>query len=209
MNKTYKGSLVTIEGIDGSGKSSLCKAIAEKLAQQDRAHLLTKEPGGSELGQHLRTLLHTRTQPICPEAEFLLFAADRAQHVQTVIAPALQAGKIVISDRMSDSSLAYQGYGRGLDCSMIEQVNHWVMGEYTPTVTIYIKVPIDIAFERIIKTRATLTAFEQEQRIFWERVSNGFDAIFAKRNNVIILDGTLPEPVLCAAAFDRLHEWIL
>ena len=111
--------------------------------------LLTKEPGATALGQHLRSLLQQRTSPICPQAEFLLFAADRAQHVTEVVLPALHSGKIVISDRMADSSRAYQEFGRGLESSWIKSINQWTMQGLEPDLTLYLKIDYATAFTRL------------------------------------------------------------
>ncbi len=200
------GKLITIEGIDGSGKSTLCKAIFTKLEKKKYSCRLTKEPGGSELGKHLRTILHERTNPLSDKAEYLLFAADRAQHFDRVIQPSLKEGKIIISDRMADSSLAYQGYGRSLDCSMIEAVNHWAMNAIKPDVTIYLKIDINTALNRIKQSRDSLTAFEQEKYLFWQRVTAGFEEIFSKRSNVLTLDARQSTEELATHAIDYLEK---
>src|SRR5690348_7272425 len=119
MAHQFPGMLITIEGIDGAGKSSLIQHLIPLLTPLVPAIKATKEPGGSQLGVELRRLLQYPTTPIAPRAEYLLFAADRAQHFHDVVIPALKEGALVISDRMSDSSLAYQGYGRGHDLTII------------------------------------------------------------------------------------------
>ena len=115
---TKKGTLITFEGIDGSGKSSAARALYDHL-KDELPVVLTREPGGTELGRVLRTLLQNRTFDLDAKAEYLLFAADRAQHMKEIVLPALAQNKIVISDRMADSSYAYQGSGRGVDPDMI------------------------------------------------------------------------------------------
>ena len=132
------GLLITIEGIDGSGKSTLAKNLTTYL-QREYETVLTKEPGGSALGKQLRTLLQTQPVPITPLAEYLLFAADRAQHFHEVIIPNLKKGRIIISDRMADSSIVYQGYGRGLDREKIKYVNQWAMQGVQPDITFYVQ----------------------------------------------------------------------
>ena len=123
MKKLKKGILISIEGIDGSGKSTLANKLRDKLQQDAFDVLLTYEPGDSALGKHLRKILHERDFEICGKSEFLLFASDRAQHFESVIIPNLKENKIVVSDRMGDSSVAYQGYGRGEDIDMIKNIN--------------------------------------------------------------------------------------
>jgi dTMP kinase len=180
------GVYITFEGIDGSGKSSAARFLYERISRV-RPALLTKEPGATELGKNLRTLLQLRTFNVTAEAEFLLFASDRAQHWQEHIKPALEKGMVVISDRSADSSLAYQGYGRGIDKAMIQQVNSWVMEGRTPDLTIYLKIDYETAMGRL-KDRHETTVFEREHKAFFDRISEGFDTIFAQRNNVITID---------------------
>lgn len=188
MNKN--GLLISFEGVDGSGKSSLAQAVYKKLITQNYDVLLTKEPGDTPLGNELRILLHEHKSKVCDKAEFLLFAADRAQHFEEIVIPALNQNKIVLSDRMADSSLAYQGYGRGLNLEIIKSVNNWAMCKKAPDITFYIKIDFTIALPRVTKRGEKLTSFEKEEQLFWERVTNGFEAIFKDRTNVITLDGT-------------------
>lgn len=189
--------LISIEGIDGCGKSTLARNLDEELTKKKYNLLLTKEPGGTELGETLRNILHARKAPIADKAEYLLFAAARAQHFNKVVIPALEENKIVISDRMADSSLVYQGYGRGLDKIFIKTVNEWCMYNIKPNIVIYIKLDVQTAFERIYKRKETLSAIEQEQKDFWERIINGFEDIFRNQPHVVTIDGTLsPEDML-------------
>lgn len=205
-----KGFLISIEGIDGSGKSTLARNLAHKLQEHGHDVLLTKEPGGSPLGQKLRDILHEQKDIVCDTAEYLLFAADRAQHFHSIIKPAIAQGKIVISDRLHDSSLAYQGYGRSLDLNMITSVNTWVMNGIAPDLTLHVKIDVATAVERIRQSRHLLTSFEQEKQDFWQRVSDGFDTIFASRQNVVQLNGTLDAEKLTDQAarvvFDNLKQ---
>lgn len=146
---------------------------------------------------------------ICPKAEYLLFAADRAQHFDQVIIPALKKNILVISDRLADSSLAYQGFGRGLDCTMINTINTWAMNERYPDVTLYIKVSPDVAYERIIKRQEALTSFEQEKKTFMLNVLKGFESIFKERSNVLYISGEQnPEDVL-QDAHTQLIQWLI
>ncbi len=189
--------LISIEGIDGCGKSTLARSLNKELSEQKYDILLTKEPGGTKFGTALRTIIQARKAPITSKAEYLLFAADRAQHFQELIIPALNAGKIVISDRMADSSLVYQGYGRGLEKDLIKTINKWCMNSIKPNIVIYIKIDVQTAFERIYKRKETLTAIETEQKDFWERVMAGFEDLFRSQPHVITIDGTqAPEDML-------------
>ncbi len=199
--------LICIEGIDGSGKSTLAKQLADSLQKDGHTILLTKEPGGSALGKQLREILQKQPVPINPISEFLLFAADRAQHVTEVIKPALAQGAIVITDRMGDSSLVYQGYGRGIDKEKIKQVNAWAMQGITPDITLYVSIDSTTAAQRI-QQRASLSAFEKEQIDFVERLITGFTEIYRNRKNVITLDGTQTPEQVMSNARKALDSWI-
>lgn len=203
MSHGYSGYLISLEGIDGSGKSTLAKNLASTLSLKNITSLLTKEPGGTELGKSLRHILQKQETPVCDQAEYLLFAADRAQHFQHLIIPALKMGTVIIADRLADSSLAYQGYGRGLDKVMIRQVNQWAMQDVVPNLTIYLRIDPATALDRVWQRNEQLTAFEQEKYEFWQRVVKGYEEIFAARDNVIILDGSMSQQELCDYA---VHE---
>lgn len=205
MKKIKNGFLCVIEGIDGSGKSTLLQSLVTSLQDQAYDVVKTREPGGTPLGKEVRHWLHhSQTRPI-PEAEFLLFAADRAQHIHEVVKPALNDGKIVLSDRMADSSMAYQGYGRGIDRAMITSVNRWVMNGVQPNVIIYVAIDWDTACERLSNGRTELTAFEKEDHDFFMRVSHGFTDIFKYRSQVYTLDGRQTPEVI----FEQAHAILM
>lgn len=207
MSIAHKGMLVTIEGIDGAGKSTLAHNLKNLLNNKNMSVVLTKEPGATLLGQKLRTIVQEKSVPVDALAEYLLFAADRAQHFTDVIIPNLHNNNIVISDRMADSSLAYQGYGRGLDKDMINKVNNWAMRSIQPDVVLYIQLPFEVALERL-KKRKNLTSFEQEKADFFKKVIQGFDDILQQRNNVVVLDGTQSPELITQQTFDVIHTWI-
>ena len=207
MQQTLKkGILIAIEGIDGSGKSTLANSIALSLSEKVPT-LLTKEPGATELGKKLRSLLQEQTIPLTPKAEYLLFAADRAHHFATFVIPALNEKKLVLSDRMADSSLVYQGYGRGLDLNMLTTINAWAMDNYAPHLVLYVRIDPKIARERLI-ARGKLSAFEQEQESFTHTLVRGFDTIFKNRTNVILLDGNQTPQAVAAKALEEIITWI-
>lgn len=205
---TSTGRLISIEGIDGSGKSTLATNMAAALKRRGFNVLLTKEPGDTNLGKTLREILHTQKASVCDMAEYLLFAADRAQHFHEMIAPELKNGTIIIADRLADSSLAYQGYGRGLNCDMIKTINTWAMNGITPDLTFYLRVDPMIALSRVRRRQEQLTSFEQEALAFWQRVTKGYEEIFATRTNVTIIDGTLPPHILDELALNVLLPMI-
>lgn len=201
-----KGLFIVVEGIDGSGKSLLTHNLTQALEKRGQKVLLTKEPGGSTLGKNLRSILQTQEEVLNPKAEFLLFAADRAQHFEHVIIPALKTGTWVISDRCSDSSLAYQGYGRGLGVDMITAVNKWVMQDTKPDVVFYLKVDVITALNRIHERKLDLTAFEKNTTDFWERVIQGFETIFKNRLNVVTLDGCKSPEIILADVLEVIDS---
>lgn len=206
MHKLKRGILISFEGIDGAGKSTLAKLLSDYLTNDLIDHITTKEPGGSLLGQQLRNMLHKNTVSMCPKAEFLLFAADRAQHMHDVVLPALAQHTLVISDRMADSSLAYQGYGRGVDKEMIQAVNAWTMNRREPDLIFFIHIPIENALNRISK-RGSTSQFEQHAS-FLEQVEKGFHALFSNRKNVVYVDGTPNTEIVASTLYNHLKDWI-
>jgi len=207
MPQLTRGVLITIEGIDGSGKSTLAKNLSRCLVAKQLSTILTKEPGGTPLGEQLREIVQKQKVALQPKAEYLLFAADRAQHFTDVIIPHLKKNILIVSDRMADSSLAYQGYGRGLPIAMIQTINAWVMLNVQPDLVMYVKIPVTTALARIEK-RQTLTAFEQEQLSFMQQVSDGFDALYKDKTNVITIDGTQSPQIITKQATQIVEKWI-
>lgn len=201
------GIFITIEGIDGSGKSTLQKNLIPLLACDGIEPVITKEPGGTPLGQKIKNILENTELLPCPQSEFLLFAAARAQHFLTVIIPALAEEKMVISDRMADSSLAYQGYGRGVNIAMIKTINDWVTQNYKPDLIFYVRIDGQTALERIRGSR-DLNVFEQNYQKFIENVIRGFDTIFKDKPHVITLDGTFQPNALAEQAYYHIKAWI-
>jgi len=206
MKTLRTGILITLEGIDGSGKSTLAGNLHTLFASEIAPVLLTKEPGGCQLGHTIRTVVQQQT--CTPIAEFLLFAADRAQHVADTIAPALAKKTLIISDRFADSSVAYQGYGRGLAIPLIQNINAWALQGVVPQLTIYVKVPLSVAHERIA-LRGEKSSFEQEKHSFLERVAHGFDTLYAQHPAVMIVDGTHTPDIVAHTTYTRIMEWLL
>lgn len=202
------GLLIAIEGIDGSGKSTLAAQLTQELLTLEWPVLLTKEPGDTPLGQQLRTIVQEKKVPVCPKAEFLLFAADRAQHFQDCIIPALEEKKLVISDRLSDSSLVYQGYGRGLSLELINSINQWAMNGLQPDLVIYLKISSKVAAERIAKRNQKLSSFEKEKQTFIEKLIHGFDTVFSNRKNVIVINAEQSSDLVTSQAISVIKTWI-
>lgn len=208
MAELTRGILIAVEGFEGSGKSTLARSLGLLLSQQQLPVNLTKEPGGTPLGIIIRKIVQEQTTKICPLSEFLLFAADRAQHMQELIGPLLEQKYIVISDRLSDSSVAYQGYGRGLDISMIQQVNSWALQARVPDLTIYLKIDAKTALDRVKERNMPLTAFEQEKQDFFERVIRGFDQLYKDRNDVMIVDATQQPEEVSKKVYHYIITWL-
>ena len=166
MNK-----FITFEGVDGAGKSTHLAWFADALRQRGPDVIVTREPGGTPLGEQLREIL--LNQPMSIGTEALLMFAARLEHIEQVIKPALHAGKWVVSDRFSDASFAYQGGGRGLDWGKLSQLEQWVHPDLQPDLTLFFDVPVEIARQRLTNN-ASLDRFEQEQADFFERVRAGY-----------------------------------
>ena len=162
---------ITFEGVDGAGKSTHLEWFANVLRQRGLHVVVTREPGGTTLGEQLREILLNQTMNIGTEA-LLMFAA-RMEHIEQVIKPALRAGKWVISDRFSDASFAYQGGGRRLDWDKLSQLEQWVHPDLQPDLTLFFDVPVEVARRRLSKN-SSLDRFEQEQTDFFERVRAGY-----------------------------------
>jgi len=168
-----RGRLVALEGIDGSGKSTHARLLADALGA-----LCTHEPGSTELGARLRALiLDTDGPAVSPRAEALLLAADRAQHVTEVVAPALEAGRWVVTERFSASTLAYQGHGRGMDLGELQRLVSWAAQDVRPDLTVLIDVPVDVARERMRTARPD--RLERLDDAFHERVRSGYLSLAA------------------------------
>jgi len=167
-----KGKFITFEGIDGAGKSSHVEWLAEWLRAQGKTVQVTREPGGTELGEKLRTLL--LNDPMHLETETLLMFAARREHLAQLIEPALARGEWVICDRFSDATYAYQGGGRGLDRSKFLILEHWVHEHMQPDLTLLFDLPLDVARERIALASRVLDRFEQERADFHERVRQAY-----------------------------------
>lgn len=208
MQSLSRGVLIAVEGIDGSGKSTLVTNLAQALLNQQLSVITTKEPGGSALGKQLRPIVQTQAGSICSKAEYLLFAADRAQHFAECIIPHLAQGDIIISDRMADSSLVYQGFGRGLDQTLLATINQWAMNNIQPDLVIYVRLDHKQAYQRLLQRKKTLTAFEKEQESFFKKLVDGYDTLFKNRTNVIHLDGTTTQETVAHEATQAVISWL-
>ena len=173
-NVVEQGLFITVEGTEGVGKSTNMAYIESWLNKAGKELVITREPGGTELGEKLRAvLLDAKEQSMCDDTELLLMFAARAQHLQEVILPALDAGKWVLCDRFTDSTYAYQGGGRGIDEARIAQLEQWVQGDRRPDMTLILDLPIDVGLKRAGK-RSEPDRFELEKYDFFNKVRNSF-----------------------------------
>jgi len=184
-----RGFFITLEGIDGAGKSSQTSWIQQYLEERSCPVIITREPGGTAMGESLRDLLLQEDMHL--ETETLLMFAARREHLCRVIEPALAEGKWVVCDRFSDATYAYQGGGRGLSLERIATLEHWVHGHIYPDLTLLFDVPVQVARERIVRSSRNLDRFEQEKVQFHERVRQGYlERARSNPRRVHLIDGT-------------------
>jgi len=189
---------VTFEGIEGSGKSTHLRLLAAALRAAGHGVVETREPGGTSLGRSLRDLLlQPSSTPPEPLAELLLYCADRAQHAAEVIRPALAAGRVVLCDRFSDSTIAYQGYGRGLDLATVRALDAEARRDLEPDLTFLLDCPPATGLARARARSGTGDRFEQEALAFHEAVRRGFHALAAAApERYRLVDTTEPTAVV-------------
>jgi dTMP kinase len=172
-----RGLLVTLEGGEGSGKTTQCRRIVEHLRARGRTVLETREPGGTEAGELVRDILLHRVSSLSPRAELALYLASRAQLVDEIVRPAIARGTDVVCDRFGDSSTAYQGGARGLGAEFVERMNDWATGGLTPTVTFYFDVDAAEGLDRRGRRPEALDRMEREKLAFHESVRAAYLAI--------------------------------
>lgn len=172
-----RGLFITFEGADGCGKTTQIKLLDEYLRAREKSTLLTREPGAKGLGVKLREILLNYEGPVSPNCESFLFLADRAQHIDCIIKPALEEGKIVLCDRHTDSTVAYQGYGRGLDIKQINMLNNIAVNGIKPDLTIVFDIDIQTSLARVGNEKDRM---ESAGIDFFNRVRNGYLEIAEK-----------------------------
>jgi dTMP kinase len=199
-----RAPLITFEGVEGAGKTTLAQHLADWLRAQGVSVRLTREPGGSPLGKHLRPLL--LHEPLDAWAELFLFLADRRQHTLQVILPAREQGAWVLCDRYADSTLVYQGYGRGLDIALIRRLNALATGDLTPDLTVLIDLPVEDALARANAPNR----FEAETLAFHTRIREGYlQLACAEPRRFLVLDGLQPLETLKASLEQAVQERFL
>lgn len=192
---TRRGWFITLEGGEGAGKSSNLAFIRQWLERTGHSVLMTREPGGTPLGERIRQiLLHARDLEISTDVEALLMFAARAQHLSQVILPALEQGTTVVCDRFTDATYAYQGGGRGMPAERIAVLERWVQGDLRPDLTILLDVPVAVGLARA-RGRSEPDRFEREQQEFFERVRACYRArAQAEPGRMRIVDASLSPP---------------
>jgi len=199
------GLFISFEGGEGCGKSTHSRLLLKKLEQQNVPAILTHEPGGTPLGDELRKALKKkRRYPVSPQAELFLVAASRAQLVSEAIRPALEAGKVVICDRFTDSTMVYQGYGRGLDFTAITMVNNMATRHLNPDLIVLLDIPPErgLARKGSLKDR-----FEVEDPSFHRRVREGYLKLAgADPDRWLVIDASLPKAKVAGIIWDRVSR---
>jgi dTMP kinase len=200
-----RGRFITFEGIDGAGKSTQIEVVANALRGRGVPIVITREPGGTALGEALRDLiLH---QPMSPAAETLLMFAARAEHLERVIRPALAAGQWVLCDRFTDATYAYQAGGRGMSAERIGELEQWVHPDLQPDLTLLFDVPPDVAARRLALARSA-DRFESEQVDFFANVRRAYVERAADQpKRFIVIDGTQAADVIGTRLHELMQRW--
>ena len=196
---------VAVEGIEGSGKSTLVEGLARRLHEEGHEVVTTREPGGTPAGDAIRQIFLNRSIAIDPLTESLLVNASRAQHVETLIRPMLALGRTVICDRYTDSTLAYQGYGRDLDLQMLRKICRIATGGLEPQLILLLDAPVAAARARLRDRSAALDRIENEDEVFHERVRRGFLALAQNSPSHRVLDASLSPGDLLERALSEVR----
>ena len=195
---------VTIEGIEGSGKTTQVRRLSEYLTEKGVPHRVTREPGGTKLADEIRSLLLSpREEPVFPETELLLYEAARAQHVRGVILPALASGQAVLCDRFCDATSAYQGFSRGIEALRVEWLNDFASGGLIPDLTFLLDLSPEDGFIRVHGRGSLLDRMEGESLRFHRKVRDGYLSLQASDpGRILRIDGSLPADEV----FRRIRE---
>ena len=203
------GKFITVEGIEGAGKTTCMQVVTEVIEHQGINAIHTREPGGTDLGEDLRSLLlgHNHTG-MSDDAELLMMFAARAEHIAQKIQPALDDGKWVLCDRFTDATYAYQGYGRGIPLEKIAGLENWVQGELRPDLTLLMDLPVEVGMERAGK-RSAPDRFESEAWDFFERIRQGYLSIAAEQpSRVKVIDASQDLPDVQAQVRVAIEDFV-
>jgi dTMP kinase len=205
-----RGLLITLEGIEGSGKTTQASLLHDALRREGVPACLTREPGGSPLAERVRELILTPgEEPLAPESELLLFLAARAQHVARTVRPALERGEVVVCDRFTDATLAYQGGGRTIPEPFLRSLNRWATGGLTPSRTYLMDVPVEVGLSRARGRMgpAQPDRIEAETRGFFEAVRARYLELAREEpERMVVLRGTDPEEAVAHQIRDDVHR---
>ncbi|GAA1740958.1 dTMP kinase [Microcella frigidaquae] len=205
MSAASPGLFITLEGGDGSGKTTQMAALAAWLQERGRTVVQTREPGGTDLGVELREIILHRRGYIAPRAEALLYAADRAHHIATLVRPALARGEVVLQDRYLDSSVAYQGAGRVLEPGEVRDISLWATEGLLPDLTVLLDLDPAVGRARLDSSRTRYDRLEAEQSEFHERVRDAYRALAdAEPARFLVLEASRPVDELQASIRDRV-----
>ncbi|MDO4377848.1 MAG: dTMP kinase [Erysipelotrichia bacterium] len=203
------GLFLTIEGCDGSGKTTACKTVISRLQQEGYDVVYTREPGGSEIAEQIRNvILDVKNTAMDKRCEALLYAAGRRQHLTEIILPALTAGKIVICDRFIDSSLAYQGNGRGIGMDEIFKINEFAIENHLPDMTVYYSIDAQEGLRRI-SGRENLDRLDAESIDFHKKVQQGYEILCQKYpKRIKVIDASLSKEEVAENTYKLIKEKI-
>lgn len=202
-----KGIFITFEGGEGAGKSSLIESIKANLSKKNLNLVFTREPGGTSFGEEIRNLLlKNRVEKVSSKAELCLFLASRAQHIQDVIIPALKANKIVLCDRYNDSSVAYQGYARGLGIEEVLSFSSYIIEDAQPDLTLYLDIDPQIGLSRV---KSKYDRIESEKITFHQKIREGFLQLAKKfPQRIKIVDASRSKEEVFKSAMNYINKFI-
>ena len=207
-----RGRFITLEGIEGAGKTTVCRALEQALQARGQRCIVTREPGGTPLAEQIRSLvLERRGETVTPTVELLLMFAARAVHLENLVRPALARGDWVLCDRFTDATRAYQGAGRGVDRALIESLATAVHADCEPDRTLLLDLPVELGLSRARERRGAgaTDRFESETTAFFTRVRDGYLALArAAPQRFRVLDAARPAAEVGAAACAALDEWL-
>jgi dTMP kinase len=202
-------TFITVEGIEGCGKSTLVAALSERLRDSGKEIIVTREPGGTSVGDGIRKIFLTPGLAVAPLTEALLINAARAQHVLDLMDPALRRGAIVLCDRFIDSTLAYQGYGRGIDLNFLRELCSTAAGGLEPDLTFVLDIPVAISRERACARDGNVgDRMEREDATFYEAVRRGFLDLAQRDRRYKVIDATKPPEEVAAEAYRTLEALV-
>ena len=203
-----KGKFITFEGPDGSGKTTVSRMVSDRLAELGYPVRYTREPGGSKIAEQIRDIiLDPKNTGMDPRCEALLYAASRRQHLNDIVIPALESGTHVICDRFVDSSVAYQGYARGIGAEEVLAMNAFAIGDLMPEKTIFLDVPAETGIERIRKNHRAADRLDSEGMEFHRKVCEGYQEVLKKAGDrMIVIDATKDPETVIQEALSAVKE---